>query len=372
MSSPVLYRECPRCHGKSRIQNPFCIHCGLNLKKLDLDVLSSPAFTKEENVMTREFKIGIWGPRTSGKTTYVAALYNTISDDTVDHKWYIQLDDELSIQTIPDMVTTLKNCGKFPDRTDPVTDPIPYNFLFLPAEKNNRTPLDQSTNSSGSISGRISKWLKEAQPILPDSDGVDAGLRVTFTDVAGERYTGDLQKNESVWASLIEADGLICFLDPASPRDHFSATDKLLTTLKLKLKQTAPQRIKNEKIPHLIAFCFSKIDRSEYFEYADAPEQLIKNLKKSSGQNVKSMLENYALPDRVRFFCVSSIGVDEAKKSRVEMIPEVDCETGDPVTDETGKQKSILGIRNPNEIESIHVLDPLVWLFAQSTIPSQK
>ncbi|TAH48066.1 MAG: hypothetical protein EYC68_22190 [Chloroflexota bacterium] len=367
MDAEILYRECPRCHGKTGVQYKYCVHCSLNLEKLDLDVLNNPnSLQKTEKTMAHEFKIAMWGPRTSGKTTYVTAVYNTTSDDDPGHQWDIQLDDLESMNTIMEMSDNMRSWGEFPPLTDPASNPINYNFLFLPSEK------AVSKESSTSFLERMSKWIGEVPSDMKSGEIGKVGLRVTFTDVAGERYTSDLERNQEVWSRLVEADGLICLLDPASPLDHFSATDKLLNRLKYKLTQSAPERLVQERIPHYIAFCFSKIDNEQFYQFQDSPEQVIDLLKKTSGQNVRRKLENYAIASRIRFFCISSVGVDENKKTRVGKILKLNHETGEPIIDGDGKSIEITGVIAPHEIKAIHILDPLEWLFAQSLIDIKK
>lgn len=70
-------------------------------------------------------RISMWGPKSSGKTTYIAMIYGTALKSNV--KWVIRPDDIGSTEFVQENINTLRN-GSFPLPTSIVQEPNIYHY----------------------------------------------------------------------------------------------------------------------------------------------------------------------------------------------------------------------------------------------------
>jgi len=266
---------------------------------------------KEKHIM----KIAMWGPSGAGKTTYLTRLCTMAMSKS--SKWTITTADEDSKNFKSINVGRMIEEGLFPPPNQVDADAKFYQFNFVPKK----------------VEGGIIDWIigTNEAPVIT----------IGLADVAGERYLND-PLDSPLWQQLADSDGLICLIDPANRR-NWSITDNLLESLQLKLKDT--NRLVKNKLPHYVAFCFSKIDQPEFIQYSggreEDKEELIKKLAFNPDLNLHRMLAQHVLPERLEYFFISSIGTE--------------C-------------KPIGGggeFSNPEKLSQINLLKPFTWLMDQ-------
>ena len=282
-------------------------------------------------------RIPLWGPRSSGKTTYLTMVYG--ASLLSDIKWTIRPNSIESMEFVRSNLNSIMQ-GRFPSATVPYPEIPYYSFEFWPG-----TP-SKKDNSFANALAKLLSFLREDK-LLNHNQGKyvntenhqNHSVVIDFADIAGEQYLNE-PLDHPLWEHLASGDGLICLLDPNDMNDHFEITLNLLQFLWLKLKSRSHLLI-DGKLPHYIAFCFSKIDQYRYFQYNDNPEALLELMETTTGINIHRMLQQYFLPERLKYFALSSIG-------RVE-VREDDFDGGK--------------IIDPRSIAPINVLEPLRWLF---------
>ena len=159
---------------------------------------------------------------------------------------------------------------------------------------------------------------------------------VSFADVAGELYEEESLTSQ-LWDHLADSDGILCLLDPnENGADYFRMVFSLMQNLFLKQKELAGGLV-NGRIPHYIAFCFSKIDHPDFHPLTNQHEKIIEFLATQTGINLDNLLSPYVLPERLEYFTISSLG------------------TSAEIVD--GQ------ILAPQSISPINILQPLSWFF---------
>lgn len=292
---------------------------------------------QERNIMpSNSLRIGVWGPTAAGKTTYIVTVWGACL--TPNARWFANPDDESTSDFVIDKLSALRE-GIFPEANKPQPKPNLYSYHFAPRQKNLSTPPSQSLNIKNPLDSFIT-WVSANDVETPvKHEAQNLGLKVSFTDAAGESYLKESLDTE-LWDNIWDCDGIVCLLDPAEALDHFKITLKLVQNLRLKAKST-PGRLIGNYLPQFVAVCYSKIDRPEYIGFKDKPEELNIALANKTGIDLYAILGANFMPERIKFFSVSAIGVDENGKSLV-----IDRE-----------------IKTPQKIRPINVISPLRWLF---------
>lgn len=343
-------KRCP--NPKCKAQNPddflFCEQCGENL--IPLTGLEEEEVKKEieASKMTNAYSLGVWGPRASGKTTYIVMTYGSCLKGL--GSWRTAPNDIKTHKFISPLLSKLMRTGEFPPATDPTKKPEIYSFGFRPA---NRKKPDESTDKTkktneGGPMDLFRQILDVTDISFNEAVDTDPSLQisVTFSDVSGEQYF-KAEYEDTVWESLATSRGIICLLDPGLPEEHFEMTDKMLNYLRLKGGHTV--------LPQRIAFCFSKIDQPQFYKYYGQPDKLIEELADNSGINLKELVETFTHSSKVKFFTLSSVGVDQQGQSL--------CDGGK--------------LREPKKIRPLNIIEPLEWFFKeakkeQMKVPSKR
>ena len=272
-------------------------------------------------------RIALWGPKSSGKTTYLAMVYGTALKSRT--RWIVRPNDISSTDFVRENVNRMRR-GEFPLATipSPGQEPIYYSYEFRPGEDTSSKDEEKDLLES------LFDFLKGSDLKRLDSPKQDRVI-VEFADVAGEMYLSESLENP-LWEHLATSDGLICLLDPLDAEDHFEITFQLLQYLWLKLKDR-PNALIDGKLPHYVAFCFSKIDDPSLIQYLNKPKELVKFLELRMNMNIDKLLIQYVIPDRLKYFTISSVG--------------------------QAAEAEGMAIQNPREISPINILEPLRWLF---------
>jgi hypothetical protein len=276
-------------------------------------------------------KISMWGPKSSGKTTYIAMVYGTALRSKT--RWIIRPHDFESTEFVSENINLIRT-GTFPMQTQLMDDPLTYYYQFRPgtAEDRNENPIEDRDKFEEIVDYFRGFGVSSQHP---EEKSESHKVIVEFADVAGEQYLNEPLEHK-LWEHLATSDGLVCLLDPADSDDHFKIIFKLLQYLWLKLKER-PDGLIDGKLPHYIAFCFSKIDQAGFAQYINKPQELIEFLENRINMNVDKMLLQYFIKKRIRYFTISAIGTEAGVEGE--------------------------RINHPERIAPINILKPLQWLF---------
>lgn len=273
-----------------------------------------------------KYNIALWGPKASGKDTYMSMLYATALKSNV--KWVVRPNDILSTNFVRDSINFIRN-GEFPPATLPESEPLFYNYQI---ERINSATLSKSSNEKEFLESLVD-FVRGDTKVSSDKS-VTKNIVISMADVAGEQFLTESLEHP-LWENLAGSDGLICMLDPAEAENHFNITLQLLQYLWLKLKDR-PNGLVKGRLPHYVAFCFSKIDQPEFSKFINKPRDLVLYLETQMNLDIDKLLIQYFIPDRIKYFTISSIGLQAKVDGSL--------------------------IENPKDISPINILEPLQWL----------
>jgi hypothetical protein len=266
-------------------------------------------------------KIALWGPHGSGKTTFQAMLYRMALSST--SKWTFRPYDEESVETSINNLEMIMG-GSFPPSTKPDGVHV-YRYVFWLKDKDIKTD-DES---------RFEQWFSGFFPKTDEpNDALKHQAVIEYADISGESYLTEPIDNP-VWEYLSTSDAIICLLDPMQAKDNILITFKFLENLWLKQKKSSS--LLNGQLPQYFAFCFTKMDMPDIVKYIDKPRELISYLDSKINLDIDRLLLQYILPDRLKYFTISAIGLNAKKESQLNF--------------------------EPREIYSINIFQPLLWLF---------
>jgi hypothetical protein len=300
----------------------------------------------------------MWGPPSTGKTTFLAALHIALLEREKSD-WLLVPEDAASEAELIKMTYTLAHGGEFPPATEQISE---YHWSLM---KQRRHP------------GR-SRWRRRMRRLLRrpesasrvpldvyDASGKAAGMD-NFLQPLGNTFIKDLTNSA----------GIIFLYDPITEfdqKDAFSYTYAVMTQL---LKQAGHQG----RLPHFVAVCITKFDEirvlnsAEKWEFVEwggpygfprVPdgdareflEGLCRVSRSPTSSLVLSMLDKNFYPERVKFFVTSAIGFY--------LDPMINPKLFDPddfqnhVVEFRGTTK-ITGVRGA--IHPINVIEPVLWL----------
>lgn len=279
---------------------------------------------------SKEYRISLWGPKGVGKTTYIAMIYGTALKSNV--KWVIRPNDIESTEFVQENINIIRN-GQFPLPTSYVQEPNIYRYHIHALN-----PAILSEKEGGAEKEFLESVVDFVRNVKLDQlSKKDASeeIVISLADVAGEQFFTE-SLDHPLWEYLASSDSIICLLDPSEAEYHFNSTFRLLQFLWLKLKNH-PNMLVNGRLPHYVAFCFSKIDQPEFVKFLNKPGDLILYLETQTGLDIEKLLLQYFLPARIAYFTISSIGLQAKVKGPL--------------------------IENPKDISPINILEPLQWLF---------
>ena len=278
-------------------------------------------------------RISMWGPKSAGKTTYIAMIYGTALKSTTN--WIVKPSDVESTNFVRLQINNLRK-GEFPLPTSFVNEPLYYKYQIRSMKANSSKKIQEDEKE---FLDSLFEFIRGAENENLTNGQKDEEVTVTFADVAGEQFIQE-DISHPLWDHLADSDALICLLDPSDANDHFEITYQLLQYLWLKLKDR-PNALVNGMLPHYVAFCFSKMDQPEFIEFINRPKELVSYLENKSNLDIDKLLLQYVFPERLKYFTVSSVGLDAN-------------------IDSSGR------IVNPKEVHPINILEPLRWMFLVS------
>jgi hypothetical protein len=309
--------------------------------------------------------IAMWGPPSSGKTTFLAAL--SIALTRHNHGWRLRGANEASEQVLISMTKELTRDQAFPEATAGIEY---YNWVL-----------------EGNFSSQRTRWFRRGesgQTVSVGLDLVDATGEITDPERMGYSVRQELLDD------LINSNGIVYIFDPMrefAEGDAFDHTYGMLIQL-ARLKATQPGWT-GGRLPHYVAVCVTKFDEVPVYEAAramnlivddpddphrfprvrdDEARDLFVRLCEASGSGNAEMvinaLEQYFRPERIKYFVTSAIGFYLNPRKRV--FDEEDWQNVLPSEVVGDREGSSGEKRHPPKIRGgvypINIVEPVIWL----------
>ncbi len=250
-------------------------------------------------------KMGVWGPPSSGKTTYMIMLQ--FADDK--GEWKIRPIGEETQQIYLDGTDLMRDKKKFVTATPLETKYLTFDF-------------------EGPTKG-ITQKKRNFRVVIPEAPGEFYAYPDKAPELVGEmnRYQG------IVW--LIDPD----FIKNPPQEEHRSYRRMIQEWLfKLYTKQGNTGNLQQH-----MAFCLTKMDLPEHYSHINDPKNYCLDLL---GEDVQTFLEDFCDLNKIGFFATSSIGVNEKKQTVIDL--------SDP------DRRTLRQTAHP-----INLFQPFLWLFNQ-------
>ena len=299
--------------------------------------------------------IVILGPVASGKTTFLGAFY--IALNRKETGWNVVGGDEASEAALIGLTNGLARQREFPQSTGGIED---YRWLL-----NGQIPRARRS---------LFRSQRHHEPVQICLDLADVSGELARYDDFGSGARGDLTE------LLARSRGIIYAFDPIREFERGDAFDSTFGPLiQLARREADASGLPGGRLPHYVAVCVTKFDETRVFETAkklsvltvspddplgfprvaekDAREffrELCRMSSSGNGEMVLNVLEQYFVPERVKYFVTSAIGFY------------TDPETGrfnlqDPQNYIPDDQRPYLS-RIRGAVHPINVAEPLLWL----------
>lgn len=274
-------------------------------------------------------KIGIWGPRQSGKTTYISTLYH---ECLLSDSWHIKPLDLITKNFITGSHMELRRGGVFPMRSDPTETPV-YRFEL-----------------SHTVRNGLRKEKKVFMLEFPDPGGE------WYDDyyAAKAKYPADADPMKY----LLHSSALLFLIDPkpffqkpvsegGTGADYF----KVFMDTLFEIDQHRSMLQATDELQYL-ALAFTKIDQQGLWERRHRLEDIAKDILET--ETIRQI--ETAFPRRaMELFAVSSVGVLDSEGSGGEQRSNIE-----DITLEDGSTKP--HIIDTRKMKPYNVFEPLEWL----------
>lgn len=326
-------------------------------------------------------RIGLWGAPGSGKTTFLAALNVAVLRGG--HNWRLFGVDDEATAFLSESTAMLTERREFP----PATTNVEHRSWVLMSQAEVRYgPRWRRRTATVPVEFHLD--MLDAPGSRFDSQGSGGngavkepiGDRLGFDDEDDEDdapFHEPLSDDEELIDSLATCDGILYLFDPIREWKVGDAYRYFHRTF-LRVAQRAMQsgRLVDTRLPHHLAVCVTKFDEPKVYLTArergyltydmadpylfprvheDAAEDLFRDLCRisatGSAEMVRTSIEKYFLPERVRYFATSAVGFYLGSAARFRG---ADFQNVVPV--KNGKSM----IRG--EVHPINVVEPLLWL----------
>jgi hypothetical protein len=325
--------------------------------------------------------IGLWGAPSSGKTTFLAALYIAVNRAAQKLRLNIFGVNEESTEFMVQSTHTLTRDHRFPPSTMAVSSYSWTMNMSAEIEVMDRGRFGRATltktivptqfnidlrDAPGGYFGSQKAGLATQQPNRLNFGGGNAPAGSTAATTSPE---------DDMMDYLAGCDGLLLLIDPVrehnlgDAHDYFQGT--LLRIAQRKLATMPP----GSRLPHYVAVCVTKFDDPNVYGFArlngyrvfdesdpylfphvhdDDAESFFKEFCRSSinsdAEMVCNALGSYFQPERIRYFVTSAVGFYLGQSSRFR--------DDDPENAES--QNGVVTIRG--RIHPINILEPVLWL----------
>jgi hypothetical protein len=323
--------------------------------------------------------IGLWGAPTSGKTTFLAALYIAVTRSILDLNIF-GVNDE-STDFMIDNTHTLTNDHRFPSGTMAASSYSWTMNITSEVQVPERGRFGRSTTTTASMSSQFNIDLRDAPGKYFGTQKAAAvqqqQQRLNFGGAAAPNAPAPAPASPQadLMDYLAGCDGLLLLIDPVREKklgdahEYFQGT--LLRMAQRKLAAMPP----GARLPHHVAVCVTKFDHPDVYGFArfngyrtydeedpflfphvhdgDAESffrEFCRQSANSEAEMLCSALRKFFQPDRVRYFVTSAIGFYLGQSSRFR--------DDDPENAE--ERNGIATIRG--QVHPINVLEPILWL----------
>ena len=318
--------------------------------------------------------IGLWGPPSSGKTTFLAALYIAITRSGRDLAIF-GVNDE-STEFMIDSTRALTNDRRFPVNTMQAGS---YSWI-MNMSTHVRGPghrrFGRSNTTTAMVSTQFNIGLRDApggdfgsEPVPPQHRLDPGGDSLTEVDAPTASPSSDMTNY------LAGCDGLILLINPVREQKLGNAHEYFMGTL-LRLAQRAMPAIPpGSRLPHHVAVCITKFDHPGVYRFArsagyrtydaddsylfprvhdDDAESFFRDFCSRSPSSDADLLcgalAKFFHPERIRYFVTSAVGF----YSREDRFRDDDYQNAVDQGDGTVKIRG--------KIYPINVLEPVLWL----------
>jgi hypothetical protein len=325
----------------------------------------------------------LWGAPSSGKTTFLAALYIAVTRKGLPGM-NISGTDSASTDFLISSTHTMTDDQRFPPGT---LQAASYSWTLnmnTVVERVESKRFGRKTTISEEIPSKLNIDLRDApggyfgygpaQQAQPQQLQPRLNLGGGGAPAPGAA-TGQSPEDEMM-DYLSGCDGLLLLIDPVREQESGDAHNYFQTTL-LKIAQRKLNAFGAEpRLPHYVAVCITKFDHPSVYGYArqhnyrvydeedlhlfprvheDDAETFFREFCHSSPRSEAELicgaLTGFFRPERVRFFVTSAIGFNLGQSTRFR-------EDDDP-------QNTVDGPNGPTirgRVYPINVLEPILWL----------
>jgi len=259
------------------------------------------------------WRISLWGPTASGKSTYLAAL-NTAAAQSLDRPLIYGRNND-STDFLARSTHSL-NRQRFPS---PSIASQPLRFAI-------NVPALGASNHATTIPAVPTQFNIDIQ----DDPGLlfnpEPDFRPGRLDIGG---MDNADEETAFVGGLSRSDGFIFLIDPdLGPHGMYDGFGALL--LKIAQRCNEQKRIGDGWLPHYLAACIAKFDRPDIYQWAESsgncqvrpddphrfphvPDDMAKDFftsicSKTGVRTIPAIIDQYFHPDRIRYFVISSIG----------------------------------------------------------------
>jgi hypothetical protein len=296
--------------------------------------------------------ITMWGPPSTGKTTFLAAL--SVALIRRGPVWRVRGESEDSTKRLIELTTGLTDARGFPQATEGIGH---YRWAL-----------------EGRVKRRVRRWWlgfrQQEEDVSISLDLVDPQGKLASSSMQDRTAQGDLIAN------LESSNGIVFLFDPIREFDKGDAFEHTFGVLE-QLSQRA-KGASGRRLPHYVAVCVTKFDEVRVIATAeklgllgydpDAPgfprvadedarelfAELCNVSRNGNGELVLNLLEQHFRADRIRYFVTSAIGFYvDPRKGRFDPDDYQNRVQPDPAKPEA---------RIRGAIHPINVVEPVLWL----------
>ncbi len=325
--------------------------------------------------------IGLWGAPSSGKTTFLAALYIAVTRRRSTDMNIIGVDDA-STNFLIESTRTMTNDHKFPPGTQQAAA---YGWTLnmdTTVERTQSSRFGRRVTTTEVVSSQFNIDLRDApggyfghqpaQPQQPQQPRLNLGGGGAPAAGAATAASPEAEMMDY----LTGCDGLLLLIDPVREHKFGDAHDYFQSTLLKIAQRKLATPGASPRLPHYVAVCITKFDHPDVYGFArlngyriyddedpflfprvaeDDAEAFFREFCRTSANSeaemICSALTGYFRPDRVRFFVTSAIGFHLGQSARFR-------DDADPQNAEERNGVSFIRGR----VYPINVLEPILWL----------
>lgn len=308
------------------------------------------------NRATASRSLTLWGPPSTGKTTFLAAL--SVALIRRGPVWRVVGESEDSARRLIELTTALTDAREFPQATVGIGH---YRWT---------------------LHGRVKRQVKRRRWFGTRQQDDDVSVSLDLVDPQGGLASSGMHDRSAqgdLVANMESSNGIIFLFDPIREFDRGDAFEHTFGVLE-QLAQRGRNR-PGKRLPHYVAVCVTKFDEVKVvataeklglLDYDTEPPglprvadqnarelfaELCNVSRNGNAELVLPLLEQHFQPDRIRYFVTSAIGFYvDPRKGRFDPDDYQNRVQPDPASPEA---------RIRGAIYPINVVEPVLWLSQQ-------